>query len=377
MKPLRITVLSSLERCGIQTYSATLAEALREIGHEVEYVGVRWWKNRELLAAVGRIPRRSRVVIVEHEFGVFKSGALALAMAWLRLFGKTVILSMHELEPDKFHNYHKVIAALHYRMRGNAALELLRLLWSVFNAAQRLMRYRIALWLLGLVPSRIVFHSARAAEHSWLVTGEKGRTEVIPHFVEPLDGVPERLSDDLRAELRSRLSLPHDRFIFISPGFLFRRKRLIEVIRATPADALIVLSGLESRWDEGYLDEIREFVRKNDLDNVVINTDYATMPQHLAAADAVVLFYDKVFQSGIASHAVWAEKPLILSTDPSFEMYRGAALYAADEASLREAMRDVRRPDVAERLRRRARELKKELSPRAMAARYVEALERA
>ena len=48
---------------------------------------------------------------------------------------------------------------------------------------------------------------------------------------------------------------------------------------------------------------------------------------------------------------------------------------AGDVASLRAAMLTVSRPEVAAPLRHRARELKRELSPRAMAARYLEGLD--
>lgn len=373
-----ITVISSKERCGIQTYATTLAEALRELGHRVDYVGVGWWDSPELLREGTRIPRSSRVVIVEHEFGVFRSSALALVMARLRIAGKQVVLSVHELEPDKFVNYHKVVASLHYRMRGSVPFELLRVLWATFQVAQRMLRYRLALWLLGAFPSRIVFHSARASAHAWLITGDQSKIQEVPHFVEPLPGVPDPAGQDptqRKRELRERLGLPQDRFIFISPGFLFRRKRLIEVIAATPPDALIVLSGTEDTHDAGYLDEISRYVAERDLRNVVINTDYETMPDHLLAADAVVLFYRWAFQSGIASHAIWAEQPCIFTDDPAFAMYESAAILVADEAALRQAMLDIQRPEVSEPLVRRARELKRELSPQAMARRYLEVLD--
>lgn len=374
----RITVVSSQERCGIQTYSHALVDAFRALGHTVEYVGVSPWRSRELLDKVRRIPRDSKVVIFEHEFGVFKSGALSGAMAWLRLRGKNVILSVHELEPDKFANYHKVVAALHYRQRWSSPIvELGRVFWATVQIAQRMLRYRLALWLLGAFPSRIVFHSTLARDHAWLITGRPDRAVVIPHFVEPLAGAEDPLRTDREAQkrrLRERLGLPQDRFIFVSPGFLFRRKRLIEVIAATPPEALIVLAGTEGKWDEGYLDEIRSYVVRNDLRNVVIDTDYDQMPDHFMAADAVVLFYQRTFQSGIASHALWAGLPCIFTDDPAFAIYDGAGIAVADEGALKRAMIDIQRPEVSEPLRARARELREELSPRAMAERYLEAV---
>ncbi len=380
MTKRHITIVSSRERCGIQTYSATLAAALRELGHTVDLVGVGWWDSRGLLRETARIPAGSRLVIVEHEFALYRNAALALAIARMRLAGKRVILSMHELDPDKFWNYHKVVAALHFRLRGSPLGDLFRVLGAVAEAAQRMLRYRLTLWLLGAFPERIVFHSPRSLANAGLVTGDARKVVMIPHFVEPLEGVAEPSGDEgadarARRELRAGLGLPEDAFIYVSPGFLFRRKRLVEVIQATPEDALLVVAGTGSPHDPGYLDEIRRHVEDHGVRNVRIDTDYDAMPRHLMAADAVVLFYREGFQSGIASHALWAEKPCIFSDDPAFDMYSGAGLRAGDVASLRAAMREVRRPEVAEPLRRRARELKRELSPRVLAARYLEGLD--
>ena len=375
MTARHITIFSSRDRCGIQTYAATLADAFRSLGHRVDLVGIGWWDSGALLRESGRVARGSDLVIVEHEFALYKNGALALAMLRMRLAGKRVLLSIHELEPDKFMNYHKVVAALHYRMRGSPVAELFRLLASAGAAAQRIVRYRIALWLLGLFPHRIVFHSPRARSYAWLVTGDERRIAEIPHFVEPLPGVADPSTIDVAArtrELRARLGLPQDATVFVSPGFLFRRKRLVDVVAATPPDATIVLAGTEQGHDVGYLVEIRSYVAERGLRNVVIDTDYARMPDHLLAADAVVLFYRDAFQSGIASHAIWAEQPCIFSDDPAFDMYDGAGLRASDVPSLTRAMEEVRRPEVAARLRECARQLKKELSPEAMAQRYLD-----
>jgi hypothetical protein len=240
-----------------------------------------------------------------------------------------------------------------------------------------MLRYRLTLWLLGAFADRIVFHSPRALAHAWLVTGDESKVASIPHFVEPLPGVADPATVDRVAQkrqLRERLGLPLEQFIFVSPGFLFRRKRLIEVIAATPPDSMIVIAGTESPHDEGYLAEIRRYVADHGPVNVVIDTEYDRMPSQLLAADAVVLFYRDAFQSGIASHAIWAEQPCIFADDPAFDMYDGAGLRASSEEELRRAMVEIQRPEVADRLRARARELKRELTPRAMASRYLEVM---
>jgi len=373
---VRISLISSRERCGIQTYSQALAEGFRANGHRVDEIGVGWWDSRALLRESGRIARDSKVVVIEHEFALYRNMALLLAMLRMRLGGKKILLSLHELEPEKFVNYLKVLAAVHERMRGGPLAALVRIAWLSLVAAQRLFRYRVTLWLLGVLPARIVVHSERALAHAGLLTGDASKVAEIPHFIEPLGGLPEPSGDgaDQRRAARERLGLPRDRFIFVSPGFIFRRKRLVEVILATPPEAVIVLSGTESSFDGGYLDEIRRTVAARGLDNVVISTDYDRMPDHLLAADAVVLFYKLTFQSGIASHALWAEKPCVFSDDPAFDLYQGAGLRAADERELRQAMLDIQRPEVSEPLKARARALKRELSPKAMAFRYLDGL---
>ncbi len=373
----RITVISSRERCGIQTYARALAEGFRANGHRVDEVGVGWWDSRALLRESGRIERDSELVVIEHEFALYRNVALALAMLRMRLAGKKVLLSLHELEPEKFVNYLKVLAAVHERMRGGPLAALARIVWLSLVAAQRLFRYRLTLWLLGALPARIVVHSERALAHAGLLTGDPSRVVEVPHFVEPLAGVADPAGEDQagqRRELRERLGLPQDRFIFVSPGFIFRRKRLVEVITSAPADAIVVVAGTESAFDGGYLDEIERTIGSRGLRNVLIDTDYDRMPDHLLAADAVVLFYKLTFQSGIASQALWAEKPCIFSDDPAFALYRGAGLVAADERELRQAMLDIQRPEVSEPLRARARILKRELSPQAMALRYLAGL---
>jgi glycosyltransferase involved in cell wall biosynthesis len=368
-----VTILSSKQRCGIQTYSATLADALRALGHRVDLVGIGWWDSGQLLREAGRVAEGSDVVIIEHEFALYRNLALAVAMARLQLSGKRVVLSMHELEPDKFWNYHKVVAALHYQLRGSVLGDLGRVLWATVEAGQRMLRYRLSLWMIGAFADRIVFHSPRATANSGLVTGDPRKVVEIPHFVEPLPGVPEATAAR-KGDLRRGLGLPLERFVFVAPGFVVRRKRLIEVIAATPPEALLVVAGTESPHDEGYLAEVRRYVHEHGLANVLIDTDYDRMPSHVMAADAVVLFYRDAFQSGIASNAIWAEQPLIVPDDPAFEVYGGAALRASSEEDLRRAMVEIRKPEVAERLHAEARRLKRELSPEAMAQRYVDAI---
>lgn len=369
---MRIALVSSSYRCGIQTYSHTLAAAFRALGHEVDYVGVGKWDSRDLLRKVRAIPRATDLVVIEHEFGIFRNSALVLAMGLLRLRRIPVLLSLHELEPDKFHHYTRLYQALHYRQRGGCLFELARAPYAAALVAQRLLRYRLTLWALGLFPERIVVHSGKAMENVTLITSDLSRVRQVPHFVEPLEGIQGPVEGEAKRALRRELGLPEEGLVLVSPGFLFKRKRLIEVARATPADATMVIAGTGVSWEAEHPAEIRAVIEREGLRNVILDEDYDRMPRHLAAADAVVLYYKDIFQSGIASHAVWAEKPLLLSDIPSFRMYEGAALYAGDDAELRERMRELADPALRERLAGQARALKERLSPEAMARLYLE-----
>ncbi|CAN5220370.1 hypothetical protein BH18CHL2_BH18CHL2_10480 [soil metagenome] len=228
---------------------------------------------------------------------------------------------------------------------------------------------------MGSLPKRIVVHSDRSGFWVDLLTHEMGKVDQIPLLLMPLeDAVPPR-DDAAKRALRERLGLPADRFIFVSPGFFFRRKRFIEVLAAAPPDSLVVLSGTKSDWDPRYFDDVTAYIRERGLENVVVNTDFATMGEHVAAADCVVLYYEDIFQSAIATQAVWAGLPAIYSDIPGFRLYRGAGLVARDGETLREAMREIQRPDVHARLQRQVGVLRRLLAPERYAARYLVGLE--
>jgi hypothetical protein len=157
----------------------------------------------------------------------------------------------------------------------------------------------------------------------------------------------------------------------VSPGFFFRRKRFIQVIEAAPPDTVVVLSGTEQNWDHGYLDEVRRYDAETGKTNVINNNDNATKGQHVAAADCVVLYYEDIFQSAVAAQAIWAGQPCIFSDIPGFQLYRGAGLFAKDDADLRRAMDELRDPATHERLRREVAVLREMLSPDRNAPRYL------
>jgi glycosyltransferase involved in cell wall biosynthesis len=221
------------------------------------------------------------------------------------------------------------------------------------------------------VPRRLVVHSDRSALWIDLLSRDRSKFDNIPLLTMPLEDVELPRDPAEKRALRARLGLPEDAFIFVSPGFFFRRKRFIQVIDSLPGDAVLVLSGTEQRWDQGYLDEVKRHVADTGKTNVILNHDYATMGQHVAAADCIVLYYEDIFQSAVAAQAMWAGLPCIFSDIPGFQLYRGAGLFAKDDVELRRAMDEIRDPATHERIRREVAVLREMLSPSRNAPRYL------
>ena len=371
----KVTVLSSDQRCGIHDYSQALLEGLRANGHQATFVGVKHVDSADLGAKIGTVPADTEVMIIEHENGIFRdvSFVLALVRLWLRRI--PIVLSMHEIEPEKFHHYRRLSAALHYRPTRGPWLELLRVPYVGLVIAWAFVRYRLVLFLMGALPRKLIVHSDRTEYWTDLLTAKRDKIEQHPLLLMPLEDTVMPRGEEEKRALRRELGLPKDRFTFVSPGFFFRRKRLLEVARSAPADVTMLFSGTESSWDAGYLGEVKDWVREHGLANVVINEDFAMMGKYVAAADAMVLFYREQFQSAIATQAIWAGLPCIYSDDPGFRLYRGAGLVARDEEELRRRMDEIRDPAVYARLRRQVALLQRLLAPERNAPRYLAGIE--
>jgi len=366
-----IAVLSSDRRCGVHDYADTLADGLRANGDAVTFVGVPHLDSAELARKVGHIPAGTDAVIVEHEAGIF--GDVSFVLALLHLWRKRipVVLSLHELEPEKFHHYRLLSHALHYRPRYRHGIELVRAPYIALRIAERFLRYRAVLGLMGALPHRIITHSDRSQHWVGLLTNDHEKVEQLPLLIMPLEDTALPHDTAEKRALRERLGLPVDRFLFISPGFFFPRKRFIEIIRALPADATLVLSGTHSDHAPRYFDEVMSFIAERGITNVVVNTAFETMGDHVAAADCVVLYYEDIFQSAVATQAVWAGLPAIYSAIPGFRLYQGAGITARDTGELAEAMREIQRPDTYARLVRQVAILRRMLAPERIASRYL------
>ena len=365
----RVVVLSSDQRCGIHHYSLAVADGLRERGHQVTFVGVRHLDTADLHKRLRFIGRRTDLVLIEHEAGIFRDVPFVRALLSLWRRRLPVVLSLHELEPEKFHHYRRLSAALHYRPRYAWPLEMLRIPWVGLRLANWFFRYRAILTLIGSLPRKLVVHSARSERWLELLTGDETKRERFPLPIMPLESTVLPRDAEEKRRLRAKFGLPTDSFIFVSPGFFFARKRYIEVIEALPDDAVLVLSGTRSDWEPRYFDEVMEVAKRKK--NVIINTEYDTMGQYVAASDCVVLFYEDVFQSAVVTQAVWAGLPCIFSPAEGFAPYHAAGPVARSVDDLARAMREIQKPETYAVYARGVRILRRLLSPERNAERYL------
>ena len=374
-RSVHVAVLSSGADDGIRPYGLAVHAGLMANGHDASYVGVAVADTADLLRKVRELPAATEVVVVEHEFGLFRDVSFirALVALWRRRIA--VVLSFHEIEPDKFHHYRKVRTALHYRQTYAWPLEALRIPWVSLVLGFRFFLYRTFASVLGALPQRLVIHSDRSKFWIDLITANRDKVEEAPLVMRPLEGFDRPPTPEDKRRLRERLGLPRDAFIFVSPGFFFRRKRFLEVIAAAGRDGVVVLSGTPSAFEPEYVDEVREFVVEHGYAKAVINTDWRTMSDHVAASDCVVLYYENIFQSGIATQAIWSGLPCIFSDLPGFRIYEGAGLFARDTEELRERMREIQRPEVYAQLVRGIALYQRMLAPERQAPRLVAGLE--
>lgn len=364
---MNIVLLSSEGRCGIYEYSQILRGGFEALGHTVTYWGVPNWDDRCLWETVRQVRPEHDLIIVEYEPGIFHLRALVRAIAWLRLLRrKRVILSIHEIEPAKFPEYHHIQQRLSQPVRFGRILEIPRLAWAALDVALHYFVLRLFLFLLGQVASQLIVHSSKALENVGLLTQAIHVVVSVPHVIKSQDG-------DMMA-LRAALGLPLDRFIFIIPGFIFRRKRIVEVIEQLPTDVTLLIVGTPSVYEPDYTQEIKAYIAEARHLDVRLIHDYERMEQYLIAADAAILYYKDGYQSGIACLTLGAGKPCIFSDIPAFATYREAGLLVGDASALRTAMQTIRDPEIYARLRRGALTLREQHSPSQIAARYLEAV---
>src|SRR2546422_1422910 len=210
----RLVVLSSDQRCGIHHYSLAVTDGLRERGHQVTFVGVRHLDTADLNRKLKFIAKTD-AVLIEHEAGIFRDVPFVRALLTLWLRRLPVILSMHELEPEKFHHYRRLSAALHYRPRYSWPLEFLRMPWVGLRMANWFLRYRLILMLMGALPRKLVVHSVRSERWLELLTPDENKRERFPLPIMPLENTVLPRDEAEKRKVRARLGLATHKFIFV------------------------------------------------------------------------------------------------------------------------------------------------------------------
>ncbi|NLE45249.1 MAG: hypothetical protein GX620_11055 [Chloroflexi bacterium] len=364
---MRITFVSSDGRCGIYEYTQVLRAGFGALGHATTYVGVPRWDNRALRDAVRRVDRDCDCVVFEYEPGIFRLRALVRAIAYLRIWRrKPVLLSVHEIEAAKYPEYHHIQQRLSQPVRFGRLLEYPRIAWSTLDVALRYLVLRLFLYLLGQFSGQIVVHSSRARENIGLITGRVDQVPTVPLVIKSQDG-------DV-GELRDTLHLPQERFVFIVPGFIFRRKRIVEVINQLPADATLLVVGTPAVYEPEYVQEVVEHAASRSQLDVRVIQDYERMELYLLASDAVVLYYQDGYQSASACLALGAGKPCVFSSLPAFAIYQEGGLVAANDRELGSAMQAIRDPETYNRLHQGALVLRDRYSPSRIAAWYLDTM---
>lgn len=364
---MNVVLVSSAGVCGIYEYSQTLLGGFAEIGAGARYLGVRNWDNADLRQQLSSLTSADDVVVFEYEAGIFHLWALVYGLAYVRFIRrKQVVLSVHEIEPGKFSHYHDIQWRLSQGTRFGLLGELVRVPLATIDMALHYYVLRLGWTFMGWLPKLIIAHSRRGEENAGLLTADRRKVVSIPLAIKTQSG--DRLA------LRAALGLPADRFLFICPGFLFRRKRIVETIQQLPDNVELLIVGLPSEYDPGYLEEIQAAIQQQSDKAVRLIQDYDRMEQYLMASDAVVMFYQNVYQSAVATLAIGAGKPCIWSDLPAFADFKAAGLFVKTLGELRQAMIDIQQPEVYARLQAGTYQLRDKLSPARIAKAHLDVL---
>lgn len=314
-KPRRILMVSPFPpaRDGIADYTADLVAEMRRRGEQVQVVTAGNAAARVPGVLIGLPPRgrfgKSRRLVrswapdvVHVQFAVAAFGTRTLSLLkWLRSvddgsFAKAV--TMHEVTRD------------------------LASLAAVGRAVYR----RLARWA-----DVVIVHTEAAARSLEGLGIEPGKIRRIPH-----PRLPVPVSTCSAADLRARYRLRNCR-ILLAFGFLHVDKGLTDLVLAlhhlrtthpeVTSDVRVVIAGgvrrrrrafrlLEAR-DHWHALSLRRLMRRLWLNDRVVMTGYVPAGEvagWFGAAEAVVLPYRRVEQSGVAARAASMGTPLLCST---------------------------------------------------------------
>ena len=290
-------------KCGIATFTASLAESLRDTGHGYpfgvlscvdrgglqsygpEVVGELIAGSRASLAAGAELLNRFDVVVVQHEFGIFGGEDGEEIIELLRRLTVPAIVVLHTVVADPSRNQQRIVhelAAIADRLVCQSKVALARLL----------------------------------ASH----TIPPGRIRIIPH------GAPANLAAELREN-------PGHRPTVLTWGLIGPGKGIETAIDAVgllgdldPLPRYLVLGETHPRViaasGESYRDSLQKRARTQCPDGMVVfdntYTDTRTLLARVRHADIVLLPYlsrDQVV-SGVLVEAIASGKPVVATSFP-------------------------------------------------------------
>jgi glycosyltransferase involved in cell wall biosynthesis len=311
---MKILYVSSYapERDGIGDYTAGLAGAVTERGHDVRVVAVKP-AARAPAEVIGALPRnRAEAVALRDRIETFDPDVVHVQFA-VATYGGRLPALLRLLSALRDPRARRIVT-LHEVTRDTASLRF----------AGRALYRRLADW------GDVAIVHTRAAHDA--LTGAIGfdpeRTALIPH---PRRELPRAEISD--AALRDRHGLRGTR-VLLALGFVHVDKGLPDLIGALDLLArdsahddvrLVVAGDVRSRsaafkpfeWrDRAHLLLIRRMIRRAGLEDRVVFTGYVPdgqMRPWLNVAEAAVLPYRRIEQSGIASLAASAGTPVLAS----------------------------------------------------------------
>jgi glycosyltransferase involved in cell wall biosynthesis len=301
------------ERDGIGDYTAALGRALLERGHEVGVVAARGAPGAppEVIGALPAWPRGLDALVaaigdwspdvVHVQFAVAAYGAripaLVRLVRALRPVVPRIVLTMHEVTRDT----------------------------GTLGAGGRALYRRIA-----TLPDVVVVHTRESLDAlRGPVGATPAATAVVPH---PHPQLPP--AETTARELRARHALERRR-VLLAFGFIHVDKGLDDLVEAlhrlrsqdgAAGDVRLVVAGtvrprrgvlrLFSLRDRRHLRRVRRLVRRHDLGEHVHFTGYVPAGEiapWFELADAAVLPYRRIEQSGVAGLAAAAGTPVLPS----------------------------------------------------------------
>jgi glycosyltransferase involved in cell wall biosynthesis len=321
---LRVAIVSpTVEGGGVTSYLRRQATEFEAVGHDVDVIdGVDPSTSNPFAfgALVDRIPDEADVVHVHFEAGLF--GRLGVsgvgAPHFFRRIGRLddpVVTTLHEV-----HDAHE-----HRGTLGDVALRWRD--WALERAAVR--------------ASDAVVVPTKAAEAT--LRRRHGDRSIVARRPHPVEADVERVAPDAA---KSAFDVSGD--VLLTFGWVEEKKEYADVVEALPdlpSATYLIAGGKRPGEGEAVLESTLDLARELGVRDRVRYLGYVDedrIDTLVSAADAVVLPYDRVSQSGAVNDALAHRRPVVAAALPFFEELReefGCLLSYDDRAELVEALR--------------------------------------